>query len=97
MNKTEFIRDLNKQAGTDATKQCLVMLIEKDIPENAEISTDKSLDDVYSKMREYASNHKSGSMGCCPPDKAVEIALETFGINVANKPQAADIDIMSLL
>lgn len=101
MNKQEFIRDLKLQAKEDATLQCLVILIEQKLEKhspNIEINTDKNLSDVYSEMRKYAQNKKNGNTGCCPPDKAVDIAIEVFGINLqAAAKKEVEIDILSLI
>lgn len=107
MTKQEFTRFLRKEADKATADKmplkCLAELIEAELDKypEIEIETNKRLTDVYKAMREFAQTNKEGSCGCCPPDKAVDIAMETFGIGKDAKQAVAadklDIDILDLL
>lgn len=56
------------------------------VAEDLEQSRGKSLAAAERKIAEYASQHRQGNAGCCPPPVAERILREFFGIQ---RPEAS--------
>jgi len=59
-------------------------------PELAEKLLDekKTVKGAFEQIRSYASKHKTGNFAFVPPEKALEIVGEYFGIDAEAEPQA---------
>ena len=86
MNGTAFIRMMRDDIETHKDKERLSQVVDLmeyvvSLHPNCEIAPNKSVEECYKKLFDYASRNRNGENSVClVPSKSIEIATEYLGL-----------------